>query len=232
MRLPFESETAKRFDEDIFETIDVAAPGCNNHAQFLKNCIEDRLSQLKLYMDKIREGLGSNSPVDNPEDAGELYDARKHISDVKVSLNAVRKLFKPIHDLCPLLKKHHVTVDGLPDLELAPSKWDEVHRLAFDEKLKLLPLQNDEQLKFRDKTGDFAETVSDFRANFRLHCPFDQKNAISEEFDKSYKVINGTTRRRWASRPRLTRTTSWSSYSTCKSRSTRSSRTPWRSWSS
>jgi hypothetical protein len=90
MRLPFESETAKRFDEDIFETIEFAAPGYNKCTQFLKSYIEDRFSQLKLYIDKIREGSGSNSPVDNPEDAGERYDTLKHISDVKVSHNAVR----------------------------------------------------------------------------------------------------------------------------------------------
>ena len=90
MRLTFESETAKRFDEDIFETIEFAAPGYNNYTQFLNNFTEDRLSQLKLYMVKIREGLSSNSPVDNPEDAGERYDTLKHTSDVKVSHNAVR----------------------------------------------------------------------------------------------------------------------------------------------
>jgi dynein heavy chain len=59
--------------------------------------------------------------------------------------------------VCQLLKKHHVVHSGLVELEQAPSTWEEVIRMAFDEKEKILPLQSEEVLKIRNKIDVFAD---------------------------------------------------------------------------
>ncbi|CAK0838245.1 unnamed protein product [Prorocentrum cordatum] len=160
------------------------------YVDYIRTFTEERIRALVDYVEKLRVGLGPPSPVDEPENERLLYAVMTHIRDVKLSTAAIPKLFAPIRTLCQLLKKHQVVHDGLPELEHAPSKWDEVIRLAFDEKEKILPLRNEESIKIRNKIDAFGEQVAEFRKEFQVQCPFDEVNAVSGEYDLSYQTIN------------------------------------------
>jgi dynein heavy chain len=138
------------------ELVKYAGKWHEKYSNYLKTYTEERIMEVHNYLEKLKEGLGSKSPLDFPNDERLLYSVMTHIRDVKLSTNAIRKLFHPIRDLCHLLKKHHVVHDGLLELEQAPSKWEEVIRLAYDEKEKILPLQNEESIKIRNKVDDLA----------------------------------------------------------------------------
>ncbi|CAK0903564.1 unnamed protein product [Prorocentrum cordatum] len=157
---------------------------------FLKDFTEARIKTLVDFIDRLRSGLGSKSPVDEPENEKLLYAVMTYIADVKLAKTAVSSLFQPIRELCHLLKKHQIVPAGLQELEHAPSKWDEVIRLAYDEKEKILPLQNEESIKIRSKIDHFGMEVSAFRKQFLSECPFDETNAKTREYDKSYDSIN------------------------------------------
>jgi dynein heavy chain len=162
----------------------------DKYTNFIKDFTESRIKQLVDFIDKLKTGLGSNSPVDDPENEKLLYATMNHIADVKLAKTAVNELFQPIRELCSLLKKHHVTHEGLQDLEQAPSKWSEVIRLAWQEKEKILPLQNEESIKIRNKIDAFGDEVQAFRKKFQNECPFDETNAVNKDYEKSYDVIN------------------------------------------
>lgn len=160
------------------------------YTEFLQKYTEERIFALCDFVDKLKEGLGPPSPIDDPGNERLLYQTMKYISDVKMATNAVKRMFQPIRDLCQLLKKHHINHDGLDNLEQAPSLWEEVIRSAYDEKEKILPLQNEETLKIRNKIEKFEEDVAKFRAEFLDKCPFGTQNAIDAEYDLSYETIN------------------------------------------
>jgi hypothetical protein len=73
------------------------------------------------------------------------------------------------------LKKHGCPVqeEKLIALEAAPARWEEVIRAAFDERERILPLQNVEMFKIRKKIDVFSEEVGGFRENFLKECPFE-----------------------------------------------------------
>jgi dynein heavy chain len=160
------------------------------YSEFIKNFTESRISTLVEFIEKLKVGLGPPSPIDNPENERLLYATMTHVADVKLANNAVKMLFQPIRDLCQLLKKHHMAHEGLVELEKAPSQWEEVIRIAWDEKEKMLPLQNEEMLKIRVKIEKFAEEVAGFRSEFLQKCPFGTENAVSGEFDLSYQALD------------------------------------------
>eukprot|EP00931_Biecheleriopsis_adriatica_P036383 TRINITY_DN2095_c0_g1_i5.p1 TRINITY_DN2095_c0_g1~~TRINITY_DN2095_c0_g1_i5.p1 ORF type:complete len:4649 (-),score=1173.32 TRINITY_DN2095_c0_g1_i5:61-14007(-) len=160
------------------------------YVDYIKNYTEARIKALCTFVDQQQIGLGPPSPVDEPENEKLLYSTMTNIRDVKLATTAIKKLFPPIRDLCQLLKKHHVTHEGLVELDKAPNKWDEVIRMAFDVKEQILPLQSEEVLKIRNKIDVFAEELQGFCHEFREQCPFDPKNAISGEYDLSYDTMN------------------------------------------
>jgi len=157
---------------------------------YIKTYTEARINALVSFVQNQKSGLGAPSPVDEPDNEKLLYATMTNIRDVKLSTQALKMLFPPIRDLCQLLKKHHVVHEGLIELEQAPPKWDEVIRMAFDEKEKILPLQSEEVLKIRNKIDVFGEELRTFCIEFRQQCPFDSKNALSMEFDKSYDTMD------------------------------------------
>ncbi|CAK0818712.1 unnamed protein product [Prorocentrum cordatum] len=162
----------------------------DKYTVFLKDFTESRIKTLVDFIDKLRVGLGSKSPVEEPENEKLLYAVMTYIADVKLAKSAVSSLFQPIRELCHLLKKHQIVPAGLQELEHAPSKWDEVIRLAYDEKEKILPLQNEESIKIRSKIDHFGMEVAAFRKQFLTECPFDETNAKTRDYDKSYNAIN------------------------------------------
>ncbi|CAE8597984.1 unnamed protein product [Polarella glacialis] len=160
------------------------------YVDYVKTFTESRIKALVDFVEHQKVGLGPPSPVDEPENEKLLYSTMTNIRDVKLATNALKRLFAPIRDLCQLLKKHHVVHDGLTELELAPSKWDEVIRMAFDVKEQILPLQSEEVLKIRNRIDVFAEELQGFTHEFREQCPFDSKNAVARDYDLSYDTMN------------------------------------------
>merc|ERR1719424_2375315 len=104
----------------------------------------------------------------------------------------MKLLFQPINEQCQLLKKHHVLVseDLLAVLDQAPAKWGEVMRASFEEKEKILDLQKIEMGKIRNKIDKFAEEVREFRSEFLRECPFGEANAVAQDYDISYNVLD------------------------------------------
>ena len=51
-------------------------------------------------------------------------------------------------------------------------------RAAFDERERILPLQNVEMLKIRHKIDSFGDEVATFRSEFRNECPFSHESFI------------------------------------------------------
>jgi dynein heavy chain len=160
------------------------------YSEFVKTFTEKRITALIDFIEKLKIGLGPPSPVDEPNNERLLYDTMKNVADVKLAQEAVKRLFMPIRDLCQLLKKHHIAHEGLAELETAPAKWEEVIRIAWAEKEKILPLQNKEMLKIRDKIERFQDEVSSFRTDFLQNCPFSHELAADGDFDKVYTSLD------------------------------------------
>lgn len=97
-----------------------------------------------------------------------------HIRDVKLAMNAIKRLFESLREHVPLLKKHGVAVSDqeVHLLEQLPAKWDDVLRAVFGEKAHILPLQNMEMLKIKKKSDAFNGEVDQFRAEFLAKSPF------------------------------------------------------------
>jgi dynein heavy chain len=162
------------------------------YSSFLKQFAEDRISHTCQFISKVLTGLTAQSPADDPENERLLYATMAHTRDVKLSRLAMKELFQPIRDQCMMLKKHHVFVpeEKLLELEQAPAHWEEVVRVSYEEKEKILPLQNIEMLKIRKKIDLFAEDVAKFRQEFLQQCPFDSSFAITREYDKAYEKLD------------------------------------------
>eukprot|EP00929_Paragymnodinium_shiwhaense_P077081 TRINITY_DN3967_c0_g2_i2.p1 TRINITY_DN3967_c0_g2~~TRINITY_DN3967_c0_g2_i2.p1 ORF type:complete len:4576 (+),score=1729.31 TRINITY_DN3967_c0_g2_i2:93-13820(+) len=169
------------------------------YSEYLKKFTEERIFSLVQFIHKLKDGL-SDSPFadEDPssrfeseeERARVLYNTMGYIRDVKLAKNAVELLFSPLRDMCALLKKHHVQHEGIPELEHAPAVWNEVYRLALDMKEAILPYRSEEMLKIRNRIDVFAEEVAAFRKDFLENCPFDAANAVSDDFDASYDLLN------------------------------------------
>jgi dynein heavy chain len=162
------------------------------YSSFLHTFCEERISQVDNFITGAIKGFTENSPADHPEDEKLLYATMTNIRDVKLSTNAMKLLFKPLGDQCNMLKKHGIFVDEqkLQILDQAPAKWEEVGRASFDEKEKILVLQNQESLKIRKKIDLFADDVSKFREDFLVNAPFQSASAESREYDQAYDAIN------------------------------------------
>ncbi|CAE7211087.1 ODA4 [Symbiodinium pilosum] len=159
---------------------------------FLRTFVEDRISSLSTFIDSVRTGLGPPSAAENPEDERLLYQTMTKIRDVKLARGAMQRLFHPLREQVQMLKKHHANIseECWNNLEQAPAHWAEVDRAAFNEKEKILPLQNQEMQKIRVKIEGFREDVRNFRAEFLERCPFGSEHAITGSYDKSYAIIN------------------------------------------
>jgi dynein heavy chain len=164
----------------------------SKYSSFLLQFAEDRIATVNDFVDKVITGLTAKSAVDDPDNEQLLYATMTHIRDVKLAMSAMKLMFQPIREECQLLKKHHMAVSDtrLQQLEQAPARWEEVIRAAFDEKEKILPLQNIEMLKIRRKIDAFATQVTDFRSEILANCPFTEANAVAGEYDASYKVLD------------------------------------------
>lgn len=156
---------------------------------FLQRYTEERIKAVVDFIEEKFTGLAGKSPVDDPENSQLLYATMTHIRDVKLATNAIKRIVQPIRDFCQTLKKYKVTPEGIAELEQVPAKWDDVIRLAFTEKEKILPLQSEEVLKIRNKIDEFAEELRQFCHEFRSKCPFGPDNAIAEEWEKSYETM-------------------------------------------
>ena len=132
-------------------------------------------------------GLTDKSPADHPEDEKLLYATMRHNRDVKLAITALKNLFDPIRLGCVLLRKHGnpVNEDKLGALEAAPARWEEVIRLQYDERERILPLQNVEMLKIRKKIDNFSGEVSDFRSQFLKECPFSAAGFVDVPMDEA-----------------------------------------------
>eukprot|EP00928_Gymnodinium_smaydae_P023763 TRINITY_DN1947_c0_g1_i2.p1 TRINITY_DN1947_c0_g1~~TRINITY_DN1947_c0_g1_i2.p1 ORF type:complete len:4562 (+),score=1174.36 TRINITY_DN1947_c0_g1_i2:66-13751(+) len=162
----------------------------DKYTNFLKDFTEARIFQVTGFINKLKNGIGGKSPLDEPDNEQLLYATMSYIRDNKLARNAVDKLFQPIRDLCALLKKHHVAHEGLTELDLAPSIWAEVDRMALDTKELILPMRNEEMLKIRNKIDNFAEEIGSFRSAFLQDAPMSEENAINEAWDDSYDLMN------------------------------------------
>ncbi|CAD7941439.1 unnamed protein product [Amoebophrya sp. A120] len=145
------------------------------YSMYLHSYVEQRIVQLMGFINNVQKGLTEISPADDPENSKLLYQTMTHIRDVKFLQGPLKTLFEPIRQGCNLLRKHGVPVaeEHLIELEAAPARWEEVIRAAFDERERILPLQNVEMLKIRHTIDSFGSTVGDFRTQFRAECPFD-----------------------------------------------------------
>jgi hypothetical protein len=87
-------------------------------------------------------------------------------------MNAIKRLFDPLRERVQLLKKHGVAVSNheVLLLEQMPAKWDEIVRAAFDEKERILPLQNAEMLKIKKKIDELLP-LTRRSAFFRFRTP-------------------------------------------------------------
>ncbi|CAJ1459802.1 unnamed protein product, partial [Effrenium voratum] len=159
---------------------------------FLRKFVEDRITSLSAFITSVRTGLGPPSAAENPEDERLLYQTMTKIRDVKLARGAMQRLFQPLREQVQMLKKHHCSIseESWNNLEHAPAHWAEVDRAAFNEKEKILPLQNQEMVKIRGKIEGFREDVRSFRAEFLERCPFGSEYAVSAKYDKSYAIIN------------------------------------------
>lgn len=151
------------------------------YSQFLSSFVYDRIQNLIGFIKRVQSGLSDQSPADQEDGEGDsqqnnqlLYATMSHIRDVKYLQTALRSLFDPIRNGCSLLRKIGCPVEDelLQELETGPARWDETIRSAFDERERILPLQNVEMLKIRHKIDSFASDVQTFRTEFRENCPF------------------------------------------------------------
>lgn len=159
---------------------------------FLRRFVEDRITSVSAFIESVRTGLGPPFAADRPEDERLLYLTMTKIRDVKLARGAIQRLFQPLREQVQMLKKHHSSIseESWNILEHAPAHWAEVDRSAFNEKEKILPLQNQEMQKIRVKIEGFREDVRSFRAEFLERCPFGSEHAVTGNYDKSYALIN------------------------------------------
>ncbi|CAJ1454627.1 unnamed protein product [Effrenium voratum] len=146
---------------------------------FLRKFVEDRITSLSAFITSVRTGLGPPSAAENPEDERLLYQTMTKIRDVKLARGAMQRLFQPLREQVQMLKKHHCSIseEKSRPLQLLPEMLLQVDRAAFNEKEKILPLQNQEMVKIRGKIEGFREDVRSFRAEFLERCPFGSPSA-------------------------------------------------------
>ncbi|KAF4691102.1 hypothetical protein FOZ60_016205 [Perkinsus olseni] len=156
------------------------------YTNYLQEFCEGRIGSLCRFIDKVNDGLTQHSPADDPENEKLLYATMTHIRDVKLAMEATKLLFNPIREQVQTLKKHGVVLpeEQLQELDLAPARWEEVIRAAFDEKEKILPLQSAEMLKIRRKIDAFAGEVAEYRSTFLRECPFAAEHTYEEAYGK------------------------------------------------
>jgi dynein heavy chain len=144
------------------------------YTDFLREHTEKLLDSSTEFISKVRSGLMDRNPVDEPDNNELLYAVMTCNRDVKLAMEATKKLFPPIREQVATLKKHGVqmTDERLQDLDQAPARWDEVVRTSFDVKESLLPLRANEIGKIRNQIDAFSGQVEEYRKEFCEHCPF------------------------------------------------------------
>jgi dynein heavy chain len=155
--------------------VQCAARWGEKYSMFLHEWTSARIQSTAAFINKVSEGL-KQSPAAAGREASEqlLYQKMTHIRDVKLAMNAIKRLFDPLRERVQLLKKHGVAVSDheVLLLEQMPAKWGEIVRAAFDEKERILPLQNAEMLKIKKKIDELSNEIDQFRAEFLAECPF------------------------------------------------------------
>ena len=151
---------------------------------FLDSFVGDRIAVLERFMRNITVGLTGAKSGESVSDQ-QLYQIMTNIKDVKLAMNALKLLFPPVRDMVTLLKKHGHSINDelLAQLEQIPVKWEEIIRLAFDEKERILPLQNAEMEKIRGKIDAFGKDVEEYRSKFLSQCPFSPGLTVAEAME-------------------------------------------------
>ena len=99
-----------------------------------------------------------------------LYAVMTCNRDVKLSMEATKKLFPPIREQYATLKKHGVVMDDdrMKELDTAPSKWDEIIRTSYDVKEQILPLQQMEVGSIRKEIDAFSLSVQGWKKEVQV----------------------------------------------------------------
>ena len=141
---------------------------------FVEQFASQRIACLDEFMSKIGSGLGAGKGEGTSISESDLYKVMTNVKDVKLATEALPLLFDPIKNLCTLLKKHGRSLNDslLSTLEKVPTKWSSLVRQSFDEKERILPLQNQEVDKIKIKIDSFKKEVGQFRSLFLSQCPF------------------------------------------------------------
>ena len=146
----------------------------NEILAYLWQFASDRIAGLDAFMTKVSTGLVAGKEAGTDISEFDLYTVMTNVKDVKLATEALPLWFDPLHDLCALVKKHNKPVsDSLSVvLDRAPARWAALVRQSFDEKERILPLQNAEVDKIKVRINSFKNEVSSFRAMFLAQCPF------------------------------------------------------------
>jgi dynein heavy chain len=156
----------------------------SQYTNFLKERTEAMIESSTQFIARVRSGLMDKSPTDEPDNNELLYAVMTCNRDVKLAMEATKKLFPPIREQCGTLKKHGVLLDEdrLQALDTASAKWDEVIRVSFDVKEAILPLRAKEIGKIRNQIDEFTQQVEEYRKEFCEHCPFTHEFTYEEAY--------------------------------------------------
>jgi dynein heavy chain len=157
----------------------------SKYTDFLREHTERLLDSTSSFILKVRGGLMDKSPVDEPDNPDLLYAVMTCNRDVKLAMEAVKKMFAPIREQVATLKKHQVVLsdERLQELDQAPARWDEVIRVSFDVKEQILPLRAKEIGKIRSQIDEFTVTVEEYRKEFCEKCPFVPEFTYAEAYE-------------------------------------------------
>ena len=141
---------------------------------YLSQFWQDRILALDAFMTKVASGLVAGKESGSEISESDLYLVMTNVKDVKLATEALPLWFQPLHDLSSLLKKYNKPVQEslAVILEKAPGRWSALVRQSFDEKERILPLQNAEVDNIKHRIDSFKKEVSSFRAMFLAQCPF------------------------------------------------------------
>lgn len=166
------------------------------YISFLQTFCVSRIEAIKSFMEHVSSGLQSNTLVatDSNEDkllsdshsTDMLYSLMTHIRDVKISVDSIKALFIPLKEQINLLKKHNSCVgeDVVNQLEIFPSKWEELIRKAFEVKEAILPIQALEMTNIRNTLETFSKNVEIFRNDFKQTGMFQYSEDFSHVYDE------------------------------------------------
>jgi dynein heavy chain len=186
------------------------------YLNYLKQDSVSQLNALQLFMKTANVGLDSEVEDGNMDS---LMTAMGHIRDVRVIKEQTENMFKPLHGVVGLLKKHSVNIEDvmvgggtvggsggnseeiLPSipimefLEAAPQKWRSTHRRMLDKKETIMAQVNDQSDQVKVQLDEFFLEVREFRNVFRKEAPFSLEGApdvaygILDRFNKDLSVL-------------------------------------------